>query len=318
MSLAIGFDLGGTTVTAALISEQGEILLRLDAPTPAMEPAEVTLQLMKSLFSQLFAQAPGPVVGIGMGVAGLVNPYTGVVHTSPNLPLWRDVDLRSPLETHFQVPVFIDNDVKAMALGELHFGAGQGAVSMLCLTVGTGIGSAVVLNGKIHRGATLSAGEFGHITVVPQGGKICGCGNTGCLETVAGTQGILTLAQRYLERGSMPWLSTQVEAGHPLTPRLVAEAAQAGDMGARRVWEEVGFWLGTALAGAVNFLNPERIVIGGGIAQAGPLLFAPIQAAIQNRAFALPAQQVQLLPAQLGPQAGIIGASVLARTGVQA
>lgn len=316
MSLAIGIDLGGTTLTAALVSEQGEILIHLEAPTPAQEPAEVTVALLTSLLNELLPKASAPVVGMGLGVAGLVNPHTGTVHTSPNLPLWHNVDVRSPLQAAFNLPVFLDNDVKTMALGELHCGAGQGAASLLCLTIGTGIGSALVFKGEIYRGATLSAGEFGHITMVPQGGKVCGCGNTGCLETVAGTQAILSLAQRYLERGRTPWLEQQLQAGSILTPRLVAEAAQAGDEGAQRVWEEIGFWLGTALAGVVNFLNPERIVIGGGIAQAGPLLFEPIHAAIQYRAFTLPASSVQLLPAQLGPQAGVIGASILARTGV--
>ena len=316
MSLSIGFDLGGTTVTAALVSAQGEIIKSLEAPTPAQEKPEITLTLMTRLFETLCAHAPEPIVGIGMGIAGLVNPLTGLVHTSPNLPQWQDVDLRTPLEQHFQVPVSLDNDVRAMALGELHFGAGQGAASMLCLTVGTGIGSAIVLDGHIHRGATLSAGEFGHLTVVPQGGKICGCGNHGCLETVAGTQAIITLAQRYLERGLSPVLAARVQAGDPLMPRLVAEAAEAGDIGARLVWQEIGTWLGTALAGMVNFLNPEKIVIGGGIAQAGPLLFEPVQQAVQARAFALPAERVEILAARLGPQAGIIGASVLARIGV--
>jgi glucokinase len=203
-----------------------------------------------------------------------------------------------------------------MALGELHFGAGQGAESMLCLTVGTGIGSAIVLGGHLHRGASLSAGEFGHLTVIHQGGKICGCGNSGCLETVAGTAAIITLARRYLDRGLSPMLAERVQAGDVLMPRLVAEAALAGDIGARLTWQEVGTWLGTALAGMVNFLNPEKIVIGGGIAQAGALLFEPVQQAIQTRAFALPAERVQVLAARLGPQAGIIGASVLARIGV--
>ncbi len=318
MSLALGFDLGGTTVTAALVSEQGEILHSLDAPTPADQPAQATLDLMEKLFADLLAQTQESVVGIGMGIAGLINPYQGVVHTSPNLPLWQDVDLRSPLQKRFGLPVYLDNDVRAMALGELHFGAGQDAESMLCLTVGTGIGSAIVLKGEIHRGATLSAGEFGHITVVHQGGRLCGCGNTGCLETLAGTQGILLLARRYLERGQAPILAKKLASGEKLMPRLVAEAAEAGDPGCIQVWNEVGTWLGSALAGAVNFLNPERIVIGGGIAQAGELLFGPVRQTILTRAFALPAQSVQVLAAQLGPQAGIVGASVLARKGVKA
>jgi glucokinase len=318
MSLAIGFDLGGTTLTAALVSQTGEILSRLEAPTPADKPASVTLALMIHLFEQLFKQAgTATISGIGMGIAGLVNHFEGIVHTSPNLPLWQNVDLRGPLEAHFKVPVFLDNDVRTMALGELNFGAGQGTQSMLCLTVGTGIGSAIVLNGEIHRGATLSAGEFGHITMILQGGRLCGCGNTGCLETLAGTQAILLLAQHYLERGQAPVLAEKLQSGQKLMPRLIAEAAELGDRGCLSVWEEVGTHLGTALAGIVNFLNPERIVIGGGIAQAGELIFRPVLQAIQTRAFSIPAQRVQLLAAQLGPEAGIIGASVLGRTGVK-
>lgn len=310
----IGFDVGGTTLKAALVSE-GQILQLVSAQTPVEAAQNDAISVMAGLIQELQAFAAGQaaeVTGVGMGIAGLVDYRSGEVITAPNLPNWNNFPLASQLSQAVGLPVRLDNDVRAMAMGELAYGAGRGSEHLLCLTVGTGVGSAIIINGRIHRGASLTAGEFGHTMVIPQGGRGCGCGNRGCLETVAGTEGILTLAQRYLERGLAPVLAERIKH-QPLSPRLISEAAAAGDTGALAVWNEVGNWLGIALAGAVNFLNPERIVIGGGIAQAGDLLFKPIERAIRLHAFARPASAVSLLPAALGAQAGMIGSAVLAQ-----
>lgn len=319
MSLVIGFDVGGTTMTAGLVDAQGHLHGQKEVETLAEQPVGDTLARMKALLADLLGLAADQgqsVSGIGIGMAGLIEPQQGIVQTSPNLPNWSQVHLAQELAQVFHLPVVIDNDVRAATLGEAAFGAGQGKQHLIMLTVGTGIGSALVLNGEIYRGSCFSAGEFGHMPVIPQGGLLCGCGSQGCLETVAGTKAILILAHRLIERGFCPVLQARLNSTNPLTPRLIAEAAQAGDAGACRVWEEIGTWLGMGLAGLVNLLNPEQIIIGGGIAQAGEVLFAPIRREIRRRAFALPAEAATVVPAQLGPDAGVIGASVLGRKGV--
>lgn len=317
-SCQIGFDVGGTTLKAALVAG-GEILETVSATTPVEQSQAEAIQVMAGLIEKLkdaAAHRQQSVSGVGMGIAGLVDYTRGHVITCPNLPNWTDFPLAQLLGEKVGLPVRLDNDVRAMAMGELTYGAGKGARQMLCLTVGTGVGSAIIIDGAIYRGASLTAGEFGHVTVVPQGGRTCGCGNRGCLETVAGTEGILTLAKRYVDRGLAPILSQKLaEADGHLSPKLISEAAAAGDAGSIALWQEVGDWLGLALAGAVNFLNPERIVIGGGIAAAGDLLFGPIERAIRLHAFERPAQAVTLIPAALGASAGMIGSAVLAQQG---
>ncbi|PKL74788.1 MAG: glucokinase [Candidatus Melainabacteria bacterium HGW-Melainabacteria-1] len=315
-SCQIGFDVGGTTLKAALVSG-GEILETVSATTPVEQSQAEAILVISALIERLKDAARRQQLelsAVGMGIAGLVDHTRGYVITAPNLPTWCDFSLAEQLSRKVGLPVALDNDVRTMAMGELAYGAGQGAVHMLCLTVGTGVGSAIVIDGQIYRGASLTAGEFGHVTVVPAGGRTCGCGNRGCLETVAGTEGILSLAERQLERGLAPILAQKLaeNSGH-LSPKLIAESASAGDAGCIALWQEVGHWLGLALAGAVNFINPERIVIGGGIAQAGSLLFDPIERAIRLHAFERPARAVRVMPAQLGASAGMIGSAVLAQ-----
>lgn len=317
-SCQIGFDVGGTTLKASLVKET-QILATVSAETPVSASQQEALAVMVELINRLKQNAQEQslrVTGIGMGIAALVNYQTGDVITAPNLPNWKDFPLARQLSEQVALPVKLDNDVRAMAMGELAHGAARGCQHALCLTVGTGVGSAIIIRGQIHRGASLTAGEFGHVMLVPQGGRLCGCGNRGCLETLAGTEGILSLAQRYVERDLAPVLAQKLSEGHKLTPRLISEAALAGDHGCVSIWNEIGTWLGIALSGAVNFLNPERIVIGGGIAQAGDLLFNPIRQAIRLHAFERPASVVQVVPAALGAQAGMIGAAVLAQEGL--
>ena len=317
-SCQIGFDVGGTTLKASLVKET-QILATVSAETPVNASQPEAVAVMASLINSLKQSAQEQsvrVTGVGMGIAALVNYQTGDVITAPNLPTWKDFPLARQLSEQVALPVKLDNDVRAMAMGELAHGAARGCQHALCLTVGTGVGSAIIIRGQIHRGASLTAGEFGHIMLVPQGGRLCGCGNRGCLETLAGTDGILSLAQRYLERDLAPVLAQKISSGQKLTPRLISEAALDGDQGCVSIWNEIGTWLGIALSGAVNFLNPERLVIGGGIAQAGDLLFNPIRHAIRLHAFERPASVVQVVPAALGAQAGMIGAAVLAQEGL--
>lgn len=313
-SCQIGFDVGGTGLKAALI-QGARLLSSVTAETPAQEHPETGIEVMAELIQMLkreAAQNQLTIGAVGVGLAGLIDAPNGTVITAPNLPKWENVPLVEKLSERIELPVAVDNDVRTMAMGELRYGAGQGAHNMLCLTVGTGVGSAIIINGQIYRGSSLSAGEFGHVPVIYQGGRNCGCGSRGCLETVAGTEGILSLAQQYIDKGLAPQLEAKSQH-QKLTPRLIFDAAQAGDAGAQSVFQELGHWLGLALAGAVNFINPEKIVIGGGIAQAGDLLFQPVLKAIRSHAFQRPVEALELLPAQLGAEAGMIGAAAMAK-----
>ena len=194
-------------------------------------------------------------------------------------------------------------------LAELNYGAGKGAQNLICITVGTGIGSGLIINGKIVRGAKNVAGEIGHIKLQMHDGPLCGCGDTGCLEAFASGPAIVAMAQEYILGGK----STKYrELANPdITPYIVAEAAKQGDVVAKRIFETIGEYIGIGMVSVVNLLNPEKIVIGGGVADAGELLFAPIRRTIEQRAMPIQAKSVQVVHAELGNTAGVIGASLL-------
>jgi glucokinase len=248
------------------------------------------------------------LAGIGIGCPGLVDSRRGIVRVPPNFPGWEEVFLADAVQDMSGLRTMVDNDVNAMAAGELCFGAGRGFQEMICLTLGTGVGGAFIAGGKIYTGFQGTAGEIGHMTVVPDG-PLCKCGNRGCLERLIGAGAIVENALAKMEQGGSSSLSSRPSAD--LTPRHIAEAAGHGDRLAREVLRETGEYLGIVLAGLVNFLNPQAIIIGGGIAQAGELIFASARETIRSRAYALPGEAVRILPAQLGETAGLVGAATL-------
>ena len=207
------------------------------------------------------------IEGIGFGFPGQVDYKSGIVRLAPNIPGWVEVPIAKLIEDEFKIPFRVDNDVRCAALGELNDGAGQGCENLICITVGTGIGSGLIVNGKLVRGASNAAGEIGHIKMQIHDGPICGCGDTGCLEAFASGPSIVAMAEDYI-KGGKSTKYREMANGNPITPYIVCEAAKAGDPVAQRIFTIMGEYIGVGLASVVNLLNPEKIIVGGGVADA--------------------------------------------------
>lgn len=308
----IGVDVGGTNIKIALVDFQGQIIYSNSIPTRAEMGYEYTIANIKQAISDLLIETNTDkdlIEGIGFGFPGQIDYQNGVVRLAPNIPGWVDVPIASMVEREFNIPTRVDNDVRCAALGELNYGAGRGCDNLVCITVGTGIGSGLIVNGKLVRGASNAAGEIGHIKLQMAGGPLCGCGDTGCLEAFASGPAIVAMAEEYIKGGK----STKYRelADSEITSHIVAEAANQGDAVAKRIFTVIGEYIGIGLSSVVNLLNPEKIIIGGGVAAAGDILFDPIRETIKKRAMTIAGSTVQVVPAQLGNNAGVIGASML-------
>ena len=308
----IGVDVGGTNVKIALVDKEGSIVYSNTTPTRTEMGYEYTISNIKQAIVDLMKETKtdkNSIEGIGFGFPGQIDCDAGVVRVSPNIPGWINVPIAKIIEKEFGIPTKVDNDVRCAALGELAFGAGKGCKNLICITVGTGIGSGLIINGKLVRGADNAAGEIGHIKLQMHDGPICGCGDSGCLEAFASGPSIVAMAQEYILGGK----STKYrELANPeITPYVVAEAAKQGDKVALKIFERMGKYIGIGLASVVNLLNPEKIVIGGGVADAGDILFKPLIDTLKKRAMPIQAKSVSVVHAQLGNAAGVIGASLL-------
>lgn len=313
MAKRIGIDVGGTNVKIALVDE-GKIIYSNSVPTYAQMGYEYTVNNIKQAIKDLMKETSTTskdIKGIGFDFPGQVDYKTGVVKLAPNIPGWVNVPIAKMIEEEFHIPTKIDNDVRCAALGELKFGAGKGCENFVCITVGTGIGSGLVINGQLVRGAANAAGEIGHIKLQMHNGPICGCGDTGCLEAFASGPSIVALAQEYLKSGKSTKFREMAGADGEITPYIVAKAAEAGDPVAKRIFQIVGEYVGMGLVSVINLLNPEKVIIGGGVAEAGELLFEPIRKTVMERAMVVARESVEIVPALLGNSAGVIGASML-------
>ena len=308
----IGIDVGGTNVKLALVSSEGKIIYSNSIPTHAEMGYEYTVNNIKEAIKDLIKETDSQtkdIQGIGFGFPGQVDYKSGIVRLAPNIPGWVDVPIAQKIEEEFGISTRVDNDVRCAALGELNFGAGKGCENLICITVGTGIGSGLIVNGKLVRGASNAAGEIGHIKLQMNGGPICGCGDTGCLEAFASGPAIVAMAEDYIKGGK----STKYrELANPeITPYIVYEAAKAGDPVARRIFTVIGEYIGIGLTSVINLLNPEKVIIGGGVAAAGEFLMDSIKETVKRRAMKIAGETVEIVPAQLGNTAGVIGASLL-------
>ena len=308
----IGVDVGGTNIKIALVDLKGEIISSNKVPTRAEMGYEYTITTMKQAIADLMKETKtnkDSIEGIGFGFPGQIDYKNGIVKNAPNIPGWVDVPIAEVIEKEFGIPTRVDNDVRCAALGELNYGAGVGCQNLICITVGTGIGSGLVVNGKLVRGASNAAGELGHIKLEMTGGPLCGCGDFGCLEAFASGPAIVALAEDYIKGGK----STKYRelASNEMTPYIVAEAAKQGDVVAKRIFTTMGEYIGLGLTSVVNLLNPEKIIIGGGVADAGEILLGPIKETILKRAMPISGAAVEIVPAKLGNTAGVIGASLL-------
>lgn len=311
---AIGVDIGGTNVKLGLVDPSGKVIFRESFPTHQPQGKKGLLQTIVGHvreLARLSAERDHRVVGIGIGAPGAVDVERGFVYFFPNIPGWKDTPLKNILERRFGLPVAVDNDANAMAYGEFRFGAGRGSKTIVALTLGTGIGGGLVIDGKLFHGPHFSAVEIGHI-VLNENGPLCACGNHGCLETYVGSGYFVQEALRRLKKNPGGILAGDLRKGKELTPLAVAQAARRGDDLSKEMWSQTGAHLGNALAGLANLLNPEKFILGGGIAQNGDLLFKPVIAALNKKAFPIAASSVKVVPAALGVDAGLIGAAALA------
>lgn len=294
----LSLDFGGTKLAAGLVDlENGLLLASAQIPTPpdAADSFQAVLALAGSLVS-----VNDHLDGVGVSFGGLVEPGGRSVRRSHHVPGWDNFPLAERLEAHFGVPAQVANDADAAALGEYHFGAGRGAGSLLYLTVSSGIGAGIVLDGKLLPGAHALAGEMGHMCLLPDG-PLCPCGRRGCLEALASGRSI---ARRMSE------LCPHDPSGQPWTAQSVAQAAASGDPTAQAVWSEAMRWLGIGIANAANLLDPGRVVVGGGLSRAGVQLFEPVRAA------ALPvliSPEIEIVPGALDVAANLLGAAALLR-----
>lgn len=314
----VGVDLGGTTTKLAMINLYGEILHKWEIPTDNSEEGKhITINIAKAIDKKLeeLGKSKEKVLGIGMGAPGPVDLKTGVIYNTVNLG-WPDhYPLKDKLEVETALPVIIDNDANCAAIGEMWKGAGDGAKDLVCVTLGTGVGGGVIANGTIVQGKSGAAGEIGHITSIPHGGAPCNCGKSGCLETIASATGIVRQTREKLNRqdGKGGRLAEVLDRNKNITAKDVFAAAQEGDVLAKEVINETAFHLGLALANIANTLNPEKIVIGGGVSRAGDLLLEPVKAYFESFAFSSVKTSTSISLATLGNDAGVIGAAWLAK-----
>jgi len=313
----LGIDLGGTNTKVALVDEEGMVLERSIIPTRAVRKAEEVVQDIASEAAKLckrFEERGFKVQAAGIGIPGLIDWEEGVCLLLPNFPnKWKDVPVRRWLEEELSLPVAVINDVRAITLAEKRFGAGKEVQSLVMVAIGTGIAGGVVLNGDLYIGKDGAAGEFGHLTVEPNGLR-CGCGSWGCLEAYSSGPAMVAQALRALVHQSDTLIRDMVENDlSRVSPKIIAEAAQKGDAIAVEIIERAGYYIGQALSCICVVVNPEMIVIGGGVAQAGELLFKSIEQGLRERLFIIPVDTIQLVPAQLGMDAGAIGTATWAK-----
>ena len=308
---SIGIDIGGTNITVALVTGKGEILRKIRFPTRVEEGKTKTIKcILKALNAIMKGLRSDSIEGIGIGAAGDIDQDRGVVRFSPNL-LWKDVPIVRLIREKFNMKVVLDNDANAAAWATYILETGRKVKNLLCITLGTGVGGGIILNGRIYHGASGSAGEIGHMTLNPQGQR-CGCGNYGCLETYIGSAYIVKKAIREIRKGEMS-LIKKIAGGNlkSVTPQTIQVAALKGDELARRIWKEAGEYLGIALSGVINLLNPEVMVFGGGVAKAGELIFKPMKAEVRRRTFKTPFEKVKFTCTRFGEDLGVIGAALL-------
>lgn len=308
MALYLGIDLGGTTCTFGLMDSQGNMGKTVEIPTQQYDDPDVMLKRLAAAAQPLLDSAPEPVVAAGIGVPGPVRHADGVCVYAPNLNGWVNLAVGPRLSEMLGIPVNVVNDANAAALGEARYGAGRGSNDVLVLTLGTGIGSGLILGGKLHLGHSERGAEVGHMTVAVDD-KRGSAGNVGTLESVCGRDAIVWRAIRALTWGTKSLIPEVCPDLSKLTPRDIAVAAERGDVVAEKVWTETASYLAVGIVNVVFTADVERVVIAGGVARAGQALFLPLKRAVAARTSRLHFDAEQIVAAALGDRAGLIGAA---------
>lgn len=311
--LVLGIDLGGTKILTAAVNARGKILSRDYHPTPAKDCPAVIRGILNSA-NRALKQAGGAneISAAGIGAAGLSNPETGILFTSPNLPQCRDFPLRDDIEKGLGVKAFLTNDANAAALGELCFGAGRGAHNFIYITISTGIGGGIIIADRLYTGSSGVAGEVGHMTIAAEGPP-CHCGNRGCWEALASGSALAREARQKISQGAKTSILDYAGGDiNRVTAETVQQAAEQGDALAEELIAQTGYYFGVGLANLINIFNPELIAIGGGLSNMGDRLLKPAFRVAEERSFRQAFQRVRLARTELGPNSGILGAATYA------
>ena len=314
MKKYIGCDLGGTNLRTAIVDvESGAVIHQMSIPTQARDGSDALMKRMAGLFLQIIEWAglkKEDIGGVGIGVPGVLDMEKGETLFLPNFPgTWPHVPLADTITNQTGLPTVLLNDVRSITNGEWHFGAGRGEDTIAVFAIGTGIGGGLVLNGQLHLGIGGTGGELGHMTI-DYSGPTCGCGNKGCLEAFASGPAIAAMGMKAVTQGLTTRIGEMCEYDlNRITPDLIARAAQAGDQIAMDIYDRAGFYIGMAAANICVAVGPRRIIIGGGVAQAGDLLLEPIRRTLRERVTVIPIERVDVVPSQLGDNAGVIGAA---------
>ncbi len=309
--VVLGVDIGGTNTAFGLVNADGKCLLKDKISTQSHKPVEAFFERLFTQLRQMQRQTKSEFVIKGAGIgAPNANYYTGLMENPPNLG-WGTVDISHHINQHIKVPVVITNDANAAALGELYFGAAQKMKHFLEITLGTGLGSGIVVNGEVLYGSNGSAGEMGHVIVVPDG-RLCSCGRRGCLETYVSAEGIKKTVLEYLEASQTSSILHKKDSAE-ITSKMIADAANEGDALALKAFDFTGKVLGKAAADAAAYFSPEAFILFGGLAQAGELLLTPTRASFDRYVINSLKGKVKILPSGLKEdEAAILGAATLA------
>ncbi|NQT30762.1 MAG: ROK family protein [Deltaproteobacteria bacterium] len=312
----LAIDLGGTKIAAALISPDNRVMDKAHSPTLVSEGLQPVIDRIFSMIDHLLSQGntdPAQLYGIAIAAAGAIDTNKGLITSSPNLPGWLNIPLRDIVRKRYRVDTCLLNDANAAALAEHRLGAGRGTANLIYLTVSTGIGGGIIINGELYSGISGCAGEIGHMTIDANGPE-CNCGNTGCLEVLASGTAVASEAKRRIKQGESSRLTDIVSGDlEGITAEKVAMAAQGGDRLAIDVISRAATYLGVGMVNLVNIFNPEMIIVGGGLSKMGELLLGPARQVVKQQAFPLCSGAVRIVTAGLGDEAGVLGAAIYAR-----
>jgi glucokinase len=309
----VAVDIGGTKITSALITHEGKMISRSYCLTLAHEGPQNVISHMVDSVQMSLGKAGlelSAIGGVGIAAAAIIDIGKGLVSEAPNLPLWHNIPLRDRLADSLGKPVFLLNDASAAALGEHRMGAGRGLDNLIYITVSTGIGGGLVINGQLYNGTDGCAAEIGHMIVLIDG-PACKCGQHGCFESLASGTAIARMARERLAAGGKSCLAELTRGKiEDVTAELVAEAARRDDELALSVIDEAACYLGIGLANLVNLINPQMIIVGGGVSKMGAMLLKPARKSMKEHAFKLPARTVRVVRPRLGMDAGLFGAAI--------
>jgi glucokinase len=302
----LAIDIGGTKIAIGRFLRDGTLEERVIFPTNAERGYK---KILEEIIENLSRLKTKDTVALGIGCGGPLDSEKGIILSPPNLPGWDSVPLKKDLESFLKVPTFLDNDANCACLGEYYFGAGKGIKNLVYVTVSTGIGGGIIINGKILRGQRDSAGEVGHQTIVPDG-PLCNCGNRGCLEALASGTAIAKRAQEAILRGEdtilKEWSKTE-----KISAKMVRSAYLQGDKVSEKIWKDALEYLGIGIGNIITIISPERVILGGGIVKAGEEVIETVKKVVKDRVRLVPIEKVEIVPSELGEDVGLYGAFAL-------